>query len=219
MKNLNTYLNEAIEITRKDDNSDYRIVTLVKRENIDCANISEEDFCKYIIEDIKEAADTYKKEVKRDLDRIKQENLPEMTKKFTEIADKRYKRASYKKKYIDQAIENYLKNPFEHTLSFVDFDVDPGYNGIPGSCILKPDTIDEKAAANCYAEVADNKYFKRATGWAIKYVASERTLVSSFRPYVDLIADETVKQEMEADKQRLAGAIDRFYKNTNYWGD
>ena len=51
MKNISDYINEALE-TEKSRISGYRNIILTRRENVDCSNISEEDFCKFISEDI-----------------------------------------------------------------------------------------------------------------------------------------------------------------------
>ena len=61
MKNISDYINEALE-TEKSRISGYRNIILTRRENIDCSNISEEDFCKFISEDIKLAAKIYDEE-------------------------------------------------------------------------------------------------------------------------------------------------------------
>ena len=40
-----------------------------------------------------------------------------------------------------------------------------------------------------------------------------------FRPYVDLLLDETSRQEQKRDTERLYKAMDQFYADSNYWGD
>lgn len=63
IKKFNEWIKESVEFEKKDkgDNDKYIIVTLVKRENVDCANISKEDFIKFILEDLHTAIDEYHK--------------------------------------------------------------------------------------------------------------------------------------------------------------
>ena len=143
MKNISDYINEALE-TEKSRISGYRNIILTRRENVDCANISEEDFCKFITEDIKLAAKIYDEENAEQDAKNAEERLEKRKKQIIDYANKRYKRESNRKKFIDAAIaiENLKENPFKHTLTFVDFDVTPWENGISNACILHPDKIE-----------------------------------------------------------------------------
>ena len=219
MKNISDYINEALE-TEKSHISGYRNIILTRRENVDCANISEEDFCKFITEDIKLAAKIYDEENAEQDAKNAEERLEKRKKQIIDYANKRYKRESNRKKFIDAAIaiENLKENPFKHTLTFVDFDVTPWENGISNACILHPDKIEEEAPI-CYKEIKDNKYFKRATGWVIKYAAMEGSVTAAFRPFIELIGDDLLKDEMEQDRERLKASIEKFYSKSDYWGD
>ena len=216
MKSISEYINETLETEKS--LSGYKNIILTRRENIDCANISEEDFCKFISEDIKLAAKIYNEENAKEKAKFEAERLEKYKKEIIEYANKRYKREGNRKRYIENAIANFKESPFKNTLSFVDFDVTPWKNGISSACILHPDKIEQEAPA-CFKEIKDNKYFKRATGWAIKYEAREGSVASAFRPFVDLIGDDLLKDEMKQDRERLADDIERFYSKSNYWGD
>lgn len=217
MKNITEFINEAFE-TEKSRISGYRNIILTRRENIDCSNISEEDFVKFMTADLKEAARIYEEEAGKEEAKNVERRLEQRKQQIIDYANKKYKRESNRKKYIDNALQNLKENPFKRTLSFVDFDVTPWENGISGNCILHPDKGEEEVA-KCFKEIKDNKYFKRATGWAIKYEAREGSVFSAFRPFVDLIGDDLLKSEMQQDRERLAAAIERFYSGSNYWGD
>ena len=153
MKNISDYINEALE-TEKSRISGYRNIILTRRENIDCSNISEEDFCKFISEDIKLAAKIYDEENAKQDAKNAEERLEKRKKQIIEYANKRYKRESNRKKYIDTAIANLKENPFKNTLTFVDFDVTPWENSISSACILHPDKIEEEAPI-CYKGIKD----------------------------------------------------------------
>ena len=219
MKNISDYINEALE-AEKSRISGYRNIILTRRENVDCANISEEDFCKFISEDIKLAAKIYDEENAKQDAKNAEERLEKRKKQIIDYANTRYKRESNRKKFIDAAIAiaNLKDNPFKHTLTFVDFDVTPWENGISNACILHPDKIEEEAPG-CFKEIKDNKYFKRATGWAIKYEAMEGSVTAAFRPFIELIGDDLLKDEMEQDRERLKASIEKFYSKSDYWDD
>ena len=93
MKNISDYINEALE-TEKSRISGYRNIILTRRENVDCANISEEDFCKFITEDIKLAAKIYDEENAEQDAKNAEERLEKRKKQIIEYANKRYKRES-----------------------------------------------------------------------------------------------------------------------------
>lgn len=199
------------------------IVTLVRHENVDCANLSKEDFIKLMLEDIKKAVAEYtdickgynEERLKTYIEKVKSEAI--------EYAEKKYKRASYKEKYIQNAIKNaenckwFLENPES---IFFDFKPEKGENGISSDCILGANT-DEKQLERCFDTVSKSKYFKKATGWAFKYESRDKNKVSvcSLRPYVDLLLDEDSRAEQKRDEERLAKSIEDFYKGSNYWGD
>lgn len=59
-----------------------------------------------------------------------------------------------------------------------------------------------------YDESLSNKYFLGCSGW---YIGDDQ--------YVHLILSEELEAEWKADEKRLSDAINRFYANSNYWGD
>lgn len=117
---------------------------MTRRENIDCSNISEEYFCKFISEDIKLTAKIYDEENEKQDAKNAEERLEKHKKQIIEYANQRYKRESNRKKFIDVAIAiaNLKENPFKNTLTFVEFDVTPRENSISSVCILHPDKIE-----------------------------------------------------------------------------
>lgn len=217
MKTLKNYIYEAVEVT-DDRLGNYKLLTLHKRENVDCANISAEDFAKFIVEDVETAIKAYSEFRKPMKEEEKAKYIERRKADIIKYAEKRYKRQSNRDKYIQNAIENIKDMPDYDNITFFDFDVEPGRNGILNDCILR-EGITTEDALRCFKEIKDNKYFKRATGWAFKAQANKDSMRYAFRPYVDLICDESTAKEMEDDAQRLADSISKFYANTNYWGD
>ena len=118
----------------------------------------------------------------------------------------------------DLAKDEYIAKTFpdekerEHIISlFDDFRTE-----IYDYCADKNILDDKKIVAN-----AKNihKYFKRATGWAIKYEAMEGSVTAAFRPFIELIGDDLLKDEMEQDRERLKASIEKFYSKSDYWDD
>lgn len=218
MKTLKSFINEAIQIEKGKYNG-YRVISLVRREDIDCSKISEEEFIKFMTADLKEAAQLYYDKNKVEKDEEDKKYIERETERIKKYAESKYKREHYKQKYIETAIKNIKTNPFERKLEYLDFKVEPWKNSIYQDCILEPYKITDEKLASCFKLIKDNKYFKKATGWALKYHAGENTWRSSFRPYIDLIVDDNTKAEMEKDEESLAKAISAFYSGSNYWGD
>lgn len=225
MKSITDYINESIEFDIVDSYyGKTGIVTLVKRENVDCENLSKEDFVKMMKEDLDKAVEEYGVICKKISDEKREEYVKRIKKEAIEYAEKRYKRDSYKERYIQNAIKNAenAKIFWERADDiFFDFKPDKGENGINEVCILRAKKTDEKQLEKCFDVVSKSKYFKKATGWAFKYEShdKEKISVSAFRPYVDLILDEDTRAQQKRDEDHLRDAIADFYKDTNYWGD
>ena len=225
MKDLVTYINENVEFDIiKTEHSEYGVVTLVRRENVDCANISKEDFVKFIGEDLKNAVDEYAKIVKPINDQHKKDLIERDVKAAIKFAEKKWKTQKKRDEYIENARKNaeakkwYLDDP---NRIFFDFKPDKGKQGISDVCILRGEGTNDKQLERCYDELQESKYFKRGTGWAFKYESSSKDKIStySFRPYVDLLLNESDKAEQQRDEENLAASIKAFYANSNYWGD
>ncbi len=110
------------------------------------------------------------------------------------------------------AKETYEPDGYGMNLSFVDFDVWPDSNSIPNNCVLAPSSTHEQIG-KCFDIISNNKYFKSAHGWAIKYDAKNDSIRSSFRPYFQLLVDHNTASEMHYDAINLAEEIDHFYND------
>ena len=224
MKSIKEFINEAAEFELiKTEYREYGCVTLVRHENLDLANMTKKQFVKLMSADLKEAIEEYSKIVKPLNDEALKKNIEREVAKATKFAETKYKTQRGKDKYIENARKNaeakkwYLEDPER---IFFDFQPDKGSMGIPMDCILKAKT-DEEQLSKCYDYLSKNKYFKKATGWAFKYETNSKTEASyyAFRPYVDLLLDESDRAEQKRDEEMLTQAVQDFYKNSNYWGD
>ena len=224
MKSITEYIAEAAEFEKiKTQYREYAVVTLVRRENINCASLTEEEFVKIMGDDLKSAINEYVEIVKPLNEKAKQRHIEYKIKTATKYAEKKWKTQKKRDEYIENIRKNaesegwYMSDPKR---IFFDFDVDKGSQGISSVCILKNET-DEKQLKQCFEEVKNNRYFKKATGWAFKYESNSKEEMSTycFRPYVDLLLDETTRAEQKRDEENLTQAIQNFYANSNYWGD
>ena len=224
MKSLNNYINEAAEFELiKTEYREYGVVTLARRENVKCASLSKEKFVKMIAEDLNTAIEEYSKIVKPLNDERLKEFIEREVRMATKFAEKKWKSQKKRDEYIENARKNaqdkkwYLEDPKR---IFFDFKPDKGNMGIPEVCILKANS-DENQLGRCYDEIKNSKYFKNATVWAFKYESNSKEKITTyaFRPYVDLLLDETSREEQKREEENLTKAVQSFYSNSNYWGD
>lgn len=202
------------------------VVTLVKRE-VDCSTLDAETFTKFIVEDLLKAdkiySDMREPYVKTTYDNriaIEEANV-------IKVAEKKYKRQSNRDKYIANEMQKIKRTTdFTSSLEYVDFKPDKSRMGIPYDCILSIKEV-EQQAPKCFEIIKDDKYFKNAKGWCIKYQTlfskingvENRTLKSSFRPYVDMILDDNLNKELKEQEETLAKSIASFYEGCTYFGD
>ena len=176
-----------------------------------------------IAEDLNTAIEEYSKIVKPLNDERLKEFVEREVEMATKFAEKKWKTQKKRDEYIENARKNaqdkkwYLEDPKR---IFFDFKPDKGNMGIPAVCILKANS-DENQLGRCYDEIKNSKYFKNATGWAFKYEShsKEKITTYAFRPYVDLLLDETSREEQKREEENLTKSVQSFYSNSNYWGD
>lgn len=202
------------------------VVTLVKHE-VDCSTLDAETFTKFIVEDLLKAdkiySDMREPYVKAAYDnRIAREEAD-----VIKVAEKKYKRQSNRDKFIAIEMQKIKRTTdFTSSLEFVDFKPDKARMGTPYDCILSIKEVEDKAP-KCFEHIKDDKYFKNAKGWIIKYKTmfskingvEDRSLKSSFRPYVDMILDDNLVNELKEHEDALARGIASFYEGCTYFGD
>ena len=206
--------------------NNYRLITLTSR-NIDCSNITPEQFISAMFSDFLEAEEKYNDlyipeweayKVKSFFDR-----LAYIRKWAKGIAEKKWKTEKKRNEFIEKEVEKarkeYTIDSFYYDLSFFDFDVNPGEMGISGACSISYKELTPTTLRRCYEAVKDNKYFKQAHGWKLTYEASNNSYKVCFRPHIELIVDADVEAQMKHDEEVLTNAVNEFYKGCKYWGD
>ena len=206
--------------------SNYRTITLTSR-NINCSNITAEEFISAMFSDLLEAEEKYNDLYipEWEAQKVKDFNnrLISVRNRAMKIAEKKWKTEKKRNAFIENEVKKFRKeykiSDFYYSLSFFDFKVNPGEMGISGDCSISYNELTPNKLRRCFEAVKDNKYFKKATGWKLTYTASDNSYRSSFRPHIELIVDADTAAQMKKDADDLTASVNSFYKNCTYWGD
>ena len=221
MKDLKEYILENVEY--ENDKYGNVLITLLRHENLDLSTIDEKTFINEMYSDIQKAVKEYCDLVTPYKASEKSIYLERCRKEAEKYVEKKYKRNSNKQKYIDNAIKNFEESWEKHTTDakkiFFDIVPDPTQMGSGYGETLYYDT-DKKYLKKTYEVLENNKYFRKGIGWAFKYQARDKdNPCYSFRPYVDILMNESDKAEQLREKEIHDNAVANFYKDSNYWGD
>ena len=207
--------------------SEYRKITLVKRENVNCSSITEDEFVRMMFSDILEAEDTYNNLYCPDyvagIIRRFESNLQSTRNRAIKYAEKKWKTDKKRNEYVTNEVTNAKKNfnmnSYYYDLSFFDFDVHPESNGLSGDCCISINRMKFDTLRRCFNSVKDNYYFKNSLGWKLEYECHENTHSVSFRPHINLIMPEDVEAKYRKAKEDLTESVRKFYEGCTYWGD
>lgn len=205
----------------------YTTITLVKRENVNCSSISEDEFVSKMFSDIIEAEEKYNElyapEYVASIIRHCNSYVESYRKRAERIAEKKWKTEKKRNVYIAQEVakanKEFNRNAFYYDLSFFDFDVHPESNGLSGDCCISINRLTFDSLRRCFESVKDNYYFKNASGWKLEYEAHENDHKVCFRPYITLIMPEDVEAKYHKAAEDLSESIRKFYEGCTYWGD
>ena len=216
---------EIINGLEVDVDAQIPVVTLVKRE-VDCSTLDVETFTKFITEDLLKADKIYSDMREPFVKAGYEARIASEEASIIKVAEKKYKRQSNRDKYISNEMQKIKRTTdFTSSLEFVDFKPDKA-RITPYYCILSIQDVEDKAP-KCFEHIKDDKYFKNAKGWIIKYKTmfskingvEDRSLKVSFRPYVDMILDDNLFNELKEREDALARGIASFYERCTYFGD
>lgn len=201
------------------------ITTLTRRElTANPTTLTSNEFVDMIMQDIENAKKTYFDITTRKADarheRNKQEYLKRREEKIAAIIKQsyeKYTREYYRKHWVEKELakwpEEYKRSYWDkgEELTYVDWSMEPWKNGTYSvSLIRRTEEEIREFFANCFNDDFNNKYFSQCMGWEI---------VVNQRPYFRLILSPELQAEWDADEKRLCDSINRFYSNSNYWGD
>ena len=204
----------------------YHTITLTSR-NIDCSNITADEFISAMFSDFLEAEEKYNDLYIPEWEAAKVNSffshMEWARKRATNFAEKKWKtekkRTAYIESEVAKARKEYKMSDFYYELSFFDFDVEPWRNDLSGDCCISYKELTPNKLLRCFEKVKDNKYFKKAIGWKFTYKASENSYCTCFRPHIELIVDANTKAQMKKDEADLTASVNKFYENCHYWGD
>ena len=148
----------------------YQTITLVKRENINCSSMTEDEFVKMMFSDILEAEENYNDIYCSDyvsgIISFFYKNLNWARTRAQKYAEKKWKTEVKRNGYVRQALKDIrkkftYKNEYYAGISFFDFDVNPGSMGISSNCVLSINNLTFYKLRKCFEEIKNNEYFKR----------------------------------------------------------
>ena len=190
-------------------------ITALITRNVDCSTITKDDFIKFMMEDLHNSKEEYRKlhfqfekDKFEDLEVRRKESIKKRARIFTE---KKWKTEAKRNAYVEQEMAKYVPRTFKfYGITYFDFHVEPWSN-----CLSNTFSIDKVTTENlgkCYDEIKENKYFKNAIGWILEDHHYSR-------PQIKLILPEEYEKMWKTDMENLGKAIGEFYKNTKYFGD
>ena len=206
-------------IYRPEKYSKYKAI-LVKRM-VDCSKITEDEFVKFIKEDVETAVKEYTPICEAYNKKRIEDYIAYKVRVAEKDARKKYKKESTIQKYIDKAreeAENTEMYMYDATNIFFDFKPDHGEMGINADCIIQVNDSEDKLR-RAYKELINSKYCKYGKGWQFTYETSTPESTYSFRPDIELILDEDIEKQQYEDGVKLTEAVNKFYEGCRYWGD
>lgn len=192
-------------------------IKVLTTRNVDCSTLTAEEFAKLMIKDMTNARTVYHNiwypiELERHNNYI-QTRLKCIKVTAQAFAEKKWKTEKRRNEYVANEVAKFKATELRfHNISFFDFKVTPGSNGISSNCILQYSDLTTEAMIRCFNEIKDNKYFLAAKGWELEDH-------HGFRPQVKLILDEDMENMYKDEEESLCRAIENFYSGSNYWGD
>lgn len=200
----------------KDEKHDF--IVLAERNNINCAELSVEEFCKYIAEDMKIADEIYNCIKKAEFEQFHSDMPAYMLDREIRCAKRKWKSDKRIAQHINEVHEKWINMSYEPYEFWADFEVNPYQMGIPDDCILHAnDSIDK--LIRCFNYLSPEPYFKKALGWKIGFDTDTGRFGLSGRPYVEIILNDEDCQSYDADVERHNNNVLNFYKDCKYWGD
>lgn len=225
MKTLYEYINEAVKVTALKDG--YKLIELVSRKDVDCANLTKEQFYDLMMEDLEKAQDEYSRlvydERKRNLEAIKKRKEDYIEK----LVQARYKRKSKQDEYreklrFDKRLTDYDLNQ-NATISFnLITKIDNGHPAdtlsiTAGNLRTK---LDGTYSGGLWDELQKSEWWKIGQGWSICYTANKDGFLPASRSSeIVILMPEDKMAEKKARQEALDRSIASWYKDGGYMGD
>ena len=200
---------------------DYIKKTLVSRQSTPQTC---EEFIKAIREDYKKAKNIYDALVeseyksKCECDYINKKTLA--VEDINKYVNNRFKNQKTKESWINKLLIEWEKTyrcyiRKDEFSSFV-WNIKPWSS--TGGSIINDNTNDD-TLKYIYNYSKDNEFFKSSNGWRVVIETTENSNIYCDRPVIMLNLDNDMCIKWKEYEEKLSRNIERFYENTNYWGD
>lgn len=221
MKSLYEYISEAVKVSAW--KAGYKLVELVSRDKVDCANLTKEEFYNLMIQDLETAQDEYSRlvydERKRNIEAIKKRKMDYIEK----LVQARYKRKSNQDAYREKllfkqgGLTDYdLNRDVNISFDFITkIDVGHPIDTLGITCGNFAQKLD-----GLWNELQRCEWWPYGQGWALCYIANkDGFLPTSYRSEIVLSMPDDKKAEKEARQKALDDALDHYYATNTYTGD
>lgn len=188
-----------------------KTAVLIARENINCSELTKEQFVSMMMEDLKNSVikskEIFSPELEAQFYHNQEQYLENVEKRAREYACKKWKTDKRRDKYVLDELAKVDRAQYTfYPVSYFDFDLEPFSNSISDNCILRVNTTEEKLG-RCFDEICNNKYFIRTTGWELVETRNSRSQIK-------LIMPEEMNEMYNKEEKCLCDAISNFYSGS-----
>ena len=193
--------------------------------NIDVKSLSKEDFVNLLYEDFLKAVENHKDILNAAWGASRDKRMLKVRAAAYKYAEAKWKRESRKSSYIETEVnkEFWKEYPAYWVVSYFDFDTNFGRENYTVSISTGEEYSIKGSINRIYEKLHENEYnlkfFNAAEGWEFIIDEKEDKLGYYGRPYIQFILSDELNKEIEANRKKLADAINNFYKDCKYWGD
>lgn len=220
MKPLYEYINETLI---KNRNSDGEEVIYAMREGIDLKSITEEEFVQMMMEDAKDAYESYKQNHKivDQILRQRERYIKTQTDRAIKYAESKWKTEKKRQEYIEKAKELIMKEVDNQW-----FNRDRGAcfraltyisNSHPGCADVNAVDLRERDLKSLLNELRRSEWWVGATGW--KFTARSWKDDRCNGLYIEPISKSFSWDKYREEWQRVTDAISSWLSDLKYFGD
>jgi len=190
--------------------------TILSRRNVNCSELTLEEFKAMVIEDITKARELFCLEIADEVAENTARQIAREEASRRKQAEERWKTEKRREQYVAEMMAKF--KPYVYSArDFENFRVYFTSGDMFSHNISVNDwsTIDNIFEKCCHR----NEYWYLATGWRICYKSDDDSKLCKFYPYFELIVDDATKKRMKDEDARLGKAVSDFYKDCKYCGD
>lgn len=214
MKNIIEYISENT-VSANSKNVSTKAI-LIER-NVDCGNLTEDEFVEMVYDDLTEAKEKYDASAKEaEIEWCRRESEIKRNDHYR-FASQKWKTEEKRMKYVNDKISKASNTcKYNHPTEVHIDTLNPSYSS---STIIELGTSNMKNSIRMFwKDLEKNEYFKSAKGWEI-YFYTENDLLLGKRFEMKFYLDKKDEKKFKSDRNEIGKKIEDFYKDTKYWGD